>query len=378
METNENKETFDIDDPNFKILTEEEILAMPGEEQTRYLKDLLKSFLDKEFQTRSKFKKQLANYQKAIKNLYQSILRFKARKENDLFKKLLVISEEGINDLKTAKEEIEKHIQNCNDMLENTNENYFEIAGEKIQMDETEDVESESIEEIYKEALEEVNREIEEGNFTEVPNQKEINALIDSLPKKEANYILENFGYYTQNKENDSNQSISQPNKLTEAELQLLSIEDQTRYAIENKKKSKMKFEKLVKNLSKGMEEINRNMQYIYQSLDFYENILSYISSNQVDKVRELYISHSKMVEEQKGNIESFYDLVVRSQKDELTPELEEAIQKMAKEIETYVPEIEDKTEHEEEETEINFNEVFSRNFEEIKNITDKFKKQSD
>ncbi len=378
METNENKETFDIDDPNFKILTEEEILAMPGEEQTRYLKDLLKSFLDKEFQTRSKFKKQLANYQKAIKNLYQSILRFKARKENDLFKKLLVISEEGINDLKTAKEEIEKHIQNCNDMLENTNENYFEIAGEKIQMDETEDVESKSIEEIYKEALEEVNLEIKEGNFTEVPNQKEINALIDSLPKKEANYILENFGYYTQNKENDSNQSISQPNKLTEAELQLLSIEDQTRYAIENKKKSKMKFEKLVKNLSKGMEEINRNMQYIYQSLDFYENILSYISSNQVDKVRELYISHSKMVEEQKGNIESFYDLVVRSQKDELTPELEEAIQKMAKEIETYVPEIEDKTEHEEEETEINFNEVFSRNFEEIKNITDKFKKQSD
>ena len=378
METDENTEFLDLDDPKFRILTEEEILAMPGEEQTRYLKSLLKSFLDKEFQTRSKFKKQLANYQKAIKNIHQSILRFKARKENDLLQKLLVISEEGINDLKTSKEEIEKHIQNCNEMLEGTNEKYFEIAGEKMQMDETEEVESKSIEEIYEEALEEVNHEIKEGTIAEVPAQKEINTLIDSLPQKEANYILENFGYFTQNKENDSNQSSSQSNKLTEEELQLLSVEDQTRYAIERKRISNKNLAEGMKQLSKGMKELSRNLQYISQSFDFYENILSYISSSQVEMAREVYIAHSKMVAGQKGNIESFYDLVVRSKKDELTPELEEALQKMAKEIGTYVPEIEDKTEHEEEETEINFNEVFSRNFEEIKNITDKFKKQSD
>jgi hypothetical protein len=266
METDDNEKLLDIDDPNFRILTEKEILAMPGEEQTRYLKKLLKSFLDKEFTTRSKFKKQLANYQRALKNLHQSILRFKARKENDLFKSLLVIFEEGINDLKTAKEEIEENIQNCNEMLKNTNERFFEIAGEKIKMDETEEVELKSIDEMYKEALEKVNREIEEGNFGEVPTQKEIKELIDSLPMNKANYILENFGYFIETKEDNSNQSSLQPNTLTEGELQLLSVEDQTRYAIERKRISNRNLAEGMKELSKGMEEIQRSMSDIYIS----------------------------------------------------------------------------------------------------------------
>jgi hypothetical protein len=110
--------------------------------------------------------------------------------------------------------------------------------------------------------------------------------------------------------------------------------------------------------------------------MDFGENILDYILNAQIDRARESYLSYSRMLGAQEGNIESFYDLVVRCKKEEITPELEEAIQKMAKEIETYVPETENKKEHKEEGSEIDYNEAFNKNFEELKTISDKLKKQ--
>ena len=372
----ETDETSDLDDPKFRILTEEEILAMPEEEQRQYFISLTKSFLEKEVNSLSRLNKLRANYQENIKLIQTSILRLRARKKNDLFEKLLVVLEEGINSLKTDKIAMELEIKSLEDMYENTNKIYYEIAGETIQTDEIEKSKSKSIDELYSEALEALNREIQEGNFKEVPTQKEINALIDSLPKKEGKYILENFGNFVENKQDNSNLSTTQEIILTEVELEALSVEEQTRYAIRNKKNSVKKFEEVIKNLSEGMKEINKQMKYLNDILELNESISDYILNGQVDRARELYISYSKMTEEKGGEIESFYDLIVNNEKEKITPEFTEALQKMAKEIETYVPEIKDKKEHQEEDTEINYNEVFSRNFEELKIVSYNLKKQ--